>query len=334
LVAIGAIGGLGGQTAGIPAPAPVTAPVSASTATPPPPPPPLPPIAIGITTGGTNGVGRANQPGLPCDDGGDGASWHYGYESSLPSGPFTSLPTDLRMNLDLHADGALPTLPTDAPNGFLKGSESTVSLVNERGTVVLRLHDGGACDERTARVTRTDGTSEGRWEVDHGSGSYESITGDGTFAVGAGIAPGADNPWNLQLDGDVTVDRPNLSASLVGLTWGPLGTDLITRRPWVTVRITNHGGDAFGVRLTGAASATSGATLLSGAPAELGDLLTGESAVITLRYKLQLLGPCLAVVVLCEFDVDLATSMHDALDRTATEVDRLRVRDDLLELLS
>jgi hypothetical protein len=294
----------------------------------------LPPSPISIAATGRNGVGRSDQPGLPCADGGDGASWHYGYEAPLAPGRFTTLPTDLRMNLDLHADGDLPPVPAAAPNGFLQGTESTVSLVNERGTVVLRLRDGGGCADRTAPVSQTAGSTQGTWTVARGSGSYTSLTGTGTFSLTAGIAPGADNPWDLQLDGTVGVDRPVLSASLVGLSWGPLGLDLLTRRPQVQIRITNNGADAYGLRLASAASPTPGVALLTGAPVDLGDLLAGESTVVSLRYQLALLGPCLAVLTLCQFDISLATSMTDALDRPTPEVDAVRVRDDLLELLS
>jgi hypothetical protein len=331
-----AVGGFAGPSAG----APAAGGLLASTSTPAAPLTPsaaadaLPPSPISITATGRNGVGRSDQPGLPCADGGDGASWHYGYEAPLAPGRFTTLPTDLRMNLDLHADGELPPLPAATPNGFLQGTESTVSLVNERGTVVLRLRDGGGCAGRTAQVGQSTGSAGGTWAVERGSGSYTSLTGTGTFSVNAGIAPGADNPWDLQLDGTVGVDRPALSASLVGLTWGPLGLDLLTRRPQVQIRITNNGADAYGLRLASAASTTPGVALLTGAPVDLGDLLAGESTVVSLRYQLALLGPCLAVLTLCQFDISLATSMTDALDRPTPEADAVRVRDDLLELVS
>ncbi len=288
------------------------------------------PVPVSITTGGENGVGRSNQPGLPCARGGDGASWHYGYESSLAAGTFSALPTELRMNLDVHAEGA------EGPhvfNGFLQGSESTVALVNERGTTVLRLEDGGGCDNRTADVSTTHATTFGTWDVVRGSGAYETISGTGEFTVTAGIAPGADNDWSLQLTGDVDVEQPTLEAQVMRVTWGPLGLDLLTRRPWVQVRLTNTGPDAFAARLTGASSPTQGVTLISGAPADLGDLLPGESVVVTLRYQLALLGPCDLIVTLCDFDVRLATAMTDALDRAVTDLDTVHVSDNLLGIL-
>lgn len=284
-----------------------------------------------VSASGANGVGRANVPGLPCAAGGDGASWHYGYEAALPADRFTSLASSLRLNLDVHGDdpgsGPLP----DGPNGFLRGTESTAALVNERGTVVLRLSDGGSCEHRTASLTATDVRTSGTWTVEGGSGSFRSAAGGGGFTVQAGIAPGADNPWSLDLNGSITVAQPSLEVTQVGTYWGALGADYLTRRPTVVLRVTNTGaGDAFGVRLTGAASTTSGVTLLSGAPARLGDLLAGQSTDVVLRYQLGLVGPCAAVILNCQFEVQAVTAATDALDAPAGDVDRVAVTTPLL----
>lgn len=294
------------------------------------PPPPAQAATVSITASGANGVGRSSEPGLGCAAGGDGPSWHYGYETVLPPGRFTSLPTDLRLNLDVHGD-ALEIGPQPQITGFLKGEESTASLVNERGTVVLRLTDGGSCDHRTAALSPTTASTSGTWAVDRGSGSFATADGRGTFTVEAGIAPGADNPWTVDLSGSVTVSTPSLQVTQVDTYWGALGLDYLTRRPTVVLQVTNTGaGDAFGVRLTGAASPTPGVNLLSGAPAELGDLLAGESTEVVLRYQLGLLSPCAGVILNCRFDVSAATTTVDAFDTPITDVDLVSVSTPLL----
>lgn len=289
---------------------------------------PPPPTPLALTVGGANGVGRADLPGLACGKGGDGAAWHYGYETQLPPNTFTSLATDLRLNLDAHGTSNPAVLP-DSPNGFLQGSESTVSLVNERGTAVLRLNDGGSCDHRTARVGRSTVKTTGEWTVTGGSGSFKTAQGHGTFKVDAAVAPGADNPWTLTLDGGgVTVGQPNLQVSVARLWWGTFGLDLVTRRPTVLIRVTNAGpGDAYAVRVTDAAPTTGGVTLLEGAPVVLGDLAAGTSTVFTTRFQLALPGPCALIVLLCRFDVGVATAMTDALDRPVTDLDSVSVSD-------
>jgi hypothetical protein len=276
-----------------------------------------------ISVTGVNGTGRITQPGLPCDQGGGGDFWHDGYEASLAPGAFTSLPTDVRMNLDVHGEH-VGGLPPDAPNGFLQGTESTVALVNDRGTIVLRLSDGGSCAHRTARVSNTTATTAGVWSIGQGSGSYATIAGTGTFSVNAGIAPGADNPWSLALSSGLVVGQPSLQVVVVRTFWGNLGLDYLTRQPSVQVRITNTGaGDAFGVQLTGAPALTTGVSLVGGAPTALGDLSAGESIDVTLRYQLALLGgPCTVVILGCQFDFKVNTAMADALDVALTDSDQ------------
>lgn len=290
------------------------------------------PVAISVT--GANGTGRSTQPGLACNAGGDGAAWHYGYEAELPAGTFTGLPTSLRLNLDVHGElvgfsSGGPGGPAD--NGFLQGSESTVALVNERGTVVLRLSDGGSCSARTALVTGESATTNGSWEVDSGTGAFESATGVGTFDVTAGIAPGADNPFDLDLAGAIDVAAPDLQVTVATTWWGNLGIDFLLRQPTVVYRITNAGdGDAFAAQLNSAAPSSPGAYAIAGTPAALGDLAPGESAYIAVRYRLDLLGPCTLIVLGCRFNVAVHTSMVDGLDRPLTDVDGLLVETPLL----
>jgi len=283
--------------------------------------------ALHVSTGGANGSGRADVPGLGCARGGDGSSWHYGYESTLPAGTLTALPAALRMNLDVHADEAL--VSQGAPTAFLQGSESTVSLVNERGTLVLRLSDGGSCSHRTATHTGPSVATTGGWDLAHGSGAYATAGGSGDFQVQADVAPGADNPWSLTLDGELTVGQPQLEVTSAGSSWGASGIallDFLLRRPTILLRITNTGaGDAFGVRITSAASSTPGVTLASVPPIEVGDLLAGESRTVRLQYQLELLRPCVLLILRCPFQVAIGTAATDALDAPVSDLDAVEV---------
>jgi hypothetical protein len=271
---------------------------------------------ISITASGANGAGRINTPGRSCEDGGDAASWHYAYESSVRPGVFSDLSSEVRVNLDVHGE-VEPSTTTGEPTGWLQGTESTAALVNERGTIVLRLADGGGCGNTTAELDRTKVVTAGTWTVDHGSGSYAGATGTGQFGVTAGIAPGADNPWSLQLSGAIEIAQPVLEVAFVRSWWGNLGTDYLTRRPTVLVRVTNRGGDGFGLTVTAAASPTAGVQPLTGVPIRLGDLPAGQSLDLTLRYQLGLLAPCALVIVGCAFGVTVATSVSDALGASA-----------------
>lgn len=289
------------------------------------------PVPVSIHVTGANGAGRSTQPGLACSAGGDGAAWHYGYEAPVPAGTFGGLPTSVRLNLDVHGELTGFSGGGGAPNGFLQGDESTASLVNERGTVVLRLSDGGSCDDRTAQVSSTSVTTSGTWDVDSGSGAFESASGSGTFTVTAGIAPGADNPFTLDLNGSVDVAAPELRVTLVRTFWGNLGLDFLTRNPTVVYRVTNIGaGDAFATQVTAAGSGAPGVHVVGGVPVPLGDLAPGESAVFSVRYRFDLLGPCALILLGCRFNAGIRTSMVDGFDRPLTELDGVLVETPLL----
>jgi hypothetical protein len=92
--------------------------------------------------------------------------------------------------------------------------------------------------------------------------------------------------------------------------------DYATRKPTVTYRITNTGpGDAFGVTIADYFSNTPGVTpAVRPEPQPLGDLASGESTLLNLRYRFELLQPCQVVILGCNFQTTLVVNMPDALD--------------------
>ncbi|MBA2280244.1 MAG: hypothetical protein H0W25_03280 [Acidimicrobiia bacterium] len=267
-----------------------------------------------------NGSGRAVTPGRSCADGGTGAYWHHEYGVELPAGRFAAGPSEALVHLDVHSDTErFPNVdgpyPGGAnPAGFLQGSESHASLLNDRGSVKLRL-TSGTCAAPTLTFDGSTAAGAGTWAVDSGSGAYRSITGSGAFTVQAGVDPGADNPLNLNLSGNLTVPTPALGVTVVRTYWGGLGTDYVSRRVSVVYRITNTGpGDSFGVRITALTNPTNGVTPFATAPIALGDLASGESAEIVVRHQLGLLAPCALVILGCNFETRFTVSMPDALD--------------------
>lgn len=297
------------------------------------------PQPLDITVQGANGTGRISAPGRPCSEGGDGASFHYGYRSALPAGRFSALPAELRLNLDVHGEGqGAPQISYD--DAFLLAEESAATLANERGTVRLTL-SSGTCSAPTLAfdgakaedATPSDPT--GTWRVQTSTGSYRGATGTGTFSLSrADVAPGADNPFSFTMNGNLAVLQPNLTVAPVASYWGFLGADYLLRRVTVVFRVTNTGGaavtgDAFDVRL-GAVSASPasapGTTTLSGVKVlgpvvqRLGDLVPGQSEDIRVRYELGLAPdePCALVVLSCSFDTALTLESRDALDVEGT----------------
>lgn len=284
---------------------------------------------------GTSGTGRISAPGRPCSEGGDGASFHYGYRAPLGAGTFSALPAELRLNLDLHAEGhGAPQ--ASYGDAFLLAEESAATLVNERGTVRLGL-TSGTCSAPTLAFDGTkahDATPKqptGTWRVKEATGSYRGATGTGSFSLArADVAPGADNPFSFSVSGDLAVLQPDLTVTPVASYWGFLGADYLLRRVTVVFRVTNTGatpvtGDAFDVRLKGVtadpASAPGTATLsgvkvLGPLVQRLGDLVPGQSEDLRVRYELGLTPsePCALVVLSCSFDSTLTLEGRDALD--------------------
>jgi hypothetical protein len=280
-------------------------------------------------------VGRILDPGRRCADGGTGQYRHIGIDTALPMNAAppppaavisAALPGVLRGTFDVHHDGdevvGQPILPS-ANKAFLQGTESHVTLSNQRGSVQLRLASG-SCASPTLTFDGTTVSGTGTWAVDPTgtTGSYHpsatvSSTGSGTFGLVLGVAPGADNPWTLNLLGNLTVPQPSLKVDVVSTSWGNLGVDYVTRRVTVTYKVTNTGpGDAFNTVMTSATSPTAGVTALGPQNQNLGDLLHDDSAVFSVRYQFSLLsGPCTLVILGCQFDTKVSVSMPDVLDK-------------------
>jgi hypothetical protein len=291
----------------------------------------------------TAGVGTIDE-GMSCATGGDGGYWHYDYEAPLAAGiltgPTSTLPGTSRLHLDLHSEDRIvratpgEPLPGDA---WLQGSESAVTMSNQRGTVKMRLRSVGAssgadCD--TAHSLAFDGiTATGAnllWQITEATGSYREAVGTGTANLNAAVAPGADNPGRIDLNGTIAVLQPHLKLEVVDTYWAFLGAHYLKRYVTVIYRVTNDGtGDAFGVRLTAASSPTTGVKLvgplpfntatqsLGPIPQHLADIPAGGSEIVRLRWGLPLPSgnpPCQLVVLNCQFDTKLTFEMPDALD--------------------
>ena len=281
--------------------------------------PPVPPVPLDVDVSGANGAGHIETPGRTCAEGGQGAYWNYDYSAALAAGAFSQQPGDLRLHVALHSDqvrfpGSLSPTPAGPPRAFLQGDDSHASLANSRGTVKLRLRSG-TCDEPSLSFDGISSAGTGTWEIASGQGSYREATGSGTFALTAAVAPGADNPFTLALDGQINVLQPALQVEVIETYWGSLGTDYLTRRVTVAYRITNTGpGDAFGGKVLKITSSTPGVAPLGGTNLRLGDLQPGESEVVQVRFQLGLLGPCQLVILGCNFSTTTEVDWSDALD--------------------
>lgn len=271
-----------------------------------------------LVTGGPRGEGHRMLTGLACENGGDGSYVHYGYDAELPAGVFGALPAGLRLALDVHTDADLTQAPpaSGGPSAWLQGTETTATVGNPRGTLVLRLQDGGGCNQATATLAGDRASTSGTWSVAQGTGAYRDATGEGVFSVEAGIGPGTDNPWQLDATGRVRILAPSLDASAARTFWGRGGLDYLDRVVTAVFELRNDGpGDAYGVQLTSASSPDSGVTRIGGGlPSRSVDLAAGETYRVAVRYRLGLVGPCALVLVGCEFDVDAELVGSDALD--------------------
>ncbi|MGI8685068.1 MAG: hypothetical protein ACR2MO_08290 [Acidimicrobiales bacterium] len=303
-----------------------------------------------VNLSGANGVVRTTEPGLTCADDGKGSYRHYSVEAPLAPGALSKLAGSARSTLDIHYDGA-KALTGGGPNAFLLGGESHVTLANQRGSVQVALR-AGSC---TAPALAFDGTTAnlagGAWATGDvaGSGAYRQATGSGTYTFSAEANPGADNAWSLKLNGSIAVLQPGLTVKVERTYWGNLGLDYVTRVVTVVYRIANTGpGDSFGSRFKGAASLTTGVRacgepqgLLSscpaGAPPEqpLGDLQscpdstipsTCDSELVSVRYRVDLLGPCALILLGCQFNANVQVELPDALDVATTKSATVPVR--------
>jgi hypothetical protein len=281
------------------------------------------PASIVISASGTNGDGTSEQPGVPCADGGSGASWRYTYGAELTGGEFSSVPGELQLYIELHSENTGASPPYE--DAWLAPEQSRVTLSNPRGSMTLGLASG-SCDAPTLAFNGTFASGPGTWAVSDNFGSYREATGSGTFTLMASVGPGSDNPFSIGLSGLVTVLTPGLAAELISARWEP-GSSGGSRNAAVTYRITNTGpGDAFGVRLLASSSPAPGITVVSTLPLDLGDLLIGESALAQVRYALQDRESCGDIRPSCTFEASVSVELPDALDNPTTADATLSVR--------
>jgi hypothetical protein len=272
-----------------------------------------------ISVSAVDGAGNSTTPGRSCDDGGAGAAWHYDYGAALAANAFSSLNSEARVHLDVHSDTQRYTNSSGAylpgSTAFLQGSESHLSILNQRGSVKVRLASG-SCAAPTLAFDGSIASGAGTWVLDGGTGAFRDITSPGgTFAFTAEVNPGGDNALQLALDGGFTVPEPSLGLEVVRTYWGGLGTDYLTRRVTVEYRITNTGpGDAFGAVLVSTGSPTNGVTALGPTPQPLLDLQAGQSQLVKVRYQLALLAPCNLVLIDCPFQASATVNLPDAFD--------------------
>jgi hypothetical protein len=285
---------------------------------------------------GTTSAGRIMAPGRPCTDGGSGAYRHYSITSPLSPGVFGQIPGTIDGSIDVHHDGTEP--PTGAVSGgaFLLGDQTHATLSNYRGALQVLLH-GGRCGSTTAPISFdptghvvSAGPFTGSFDVNTTpgttNGAYRGATGHGTYTLNAGVAPGANNKWSLVLNGNISILEPTLTATVVSSFWGDLGIDYAFRIVTVTYNVTNNGpGDAYNTALASTSSPTNDVTALGPQPQALGDLLAGQSQIVTVRYRLGLLSPCTLVILNCSFTSVVTMSGADALDVPGTFVSTLPV---------
>jgi hypothetical protein len=280
------------------------------------------PQPLNISANGTNGVGSIVNPGLSCAQGGEGNYRDFLLSAPLAPGVVSSLPGNLRANLDVQHDGVEPPVGPVTNEAFLLGNASAATVSNQRGTLQLVL-SAGTCASPTLPFDGTNLSGSGTWTIVPTSagntGSYRSATGSGNFSLKARVGPGAANPWSLSLTGSVSVLQPSLAVSVVNTFWGNLGADYALRIVSVTYQVTNTGpGDSFASILTSSSSSTDDVTALGPTPQSLGDLASGASTLVTLRYHLGLFDPCALVILNCTFHTTLSASMPDALDVPAS----------------
>jgi len=282
---------------------------------------------------GANATGRIWDPGRLCSDGGSGQYRHMSVEAPLATTPnaviSANLPGVIRGFFDVHHNGTEPIgtpISPAAAQAFLQGTESHVTISNQRGSVQLRL-TAGTCANPTLSFDGSTVSGGGSWTIDPASttGSYHPLpanpsTGSGTFTFTLGVAPGADNPWTLSLNGNISVPQPSLKLEVVDTSWGNLGLDYATRRVTVTYRVTNLGpGDTFNPVVKTATSPTYGVTLMKNQiPQNLPDLQHGESTTFSLRWQLGVFAPCAKVILGCTFKSTIAVSMPDVLDKATS----------------
>lgn len=302
---------------------------------------------LSLSVHAQDGRGRSVGPGRPCGAGGNGvgAYWHYEYGVDLAPGVFSSLGGELLAHLDVRSDVQdfqnLDGAYADGvdPTAYLGGSESRVSLLDDRGSVKLRL-SSGSCEAPTLAFDGSVASGSGTWVVDSGTGAYRDAVGNGTFTMTAEVNPGADNALDLDLDGTLTVPTPDLEVTVAGTYWAGLGTDYLSRRVSVVYTVANVGtGDAYGAVVTGIANAPGAGVVpmvdagysvpLPDLPPCLDDGSNRDrcSASFIVRHQMSLLfGPCALLILGCQFDTTITVELPDAFDVPSVRSATVRVR--------
>ncbi|MGE7389997.1 hypothetical protein ACQKM2_31405 [Streptomyces sp. NPDC004126] len=220
---------------------------------------------------------------------------------TLDAGVFSSLPTQMAVNLPFRVGGAQSALP---PEGI------HVTLTNARGSMTVRL-DGGTCDAPELLYNGTVASGAATWQVVPDSTStnaYRNASGSGFFSVNADVTLGGGKPWGLDLLGNISLLQPQIAVTHRAY-WGGLG-NYLSRTLSVEYRIRNTGsGDAFNVKLLDALPTGSGITRLGPVPQTVGSIRSGATASVVVRYRV-----CGIAVVGCRFTAGTQTSLTDALD--------------------
>jgi len=273
-----------------------------------------------ISVSASDGAGNSTTPGRSCADGGAGASWHYDYGAKLAANSFSKLDSEARVHLDLHSDTQRYTNASGAylpgTTAFLQGNESHLSILNQRGSVKVRLRSGD-CGAPSLNFNGSFANGAGTWALDSGTGAYRGVTSaGGGFALNtAEVNPGADNALSVALSGTFTVPDPSLKLEVVKTYWGSVGTDYLTRRVTVLFKVTNNGpGDAFGATFQSHGSQTLGVVPMGPVPQPLFDLPAGASQTVKVRYQFGLFGPCFLILFACNFQASATVNMPDAFD--------------------
>ncbi|WP_405981414.1 hypothetical protein [Streptomyces sp. NBC_00158] len=256
------------------------------------------PVPVTVNASGADAA-VASSAGCPAGPLTDGRT--LSGSDALAAGVFSSLPTQLAVNLPFRVGGTQAALPPDG---------TQVTLTNARGSVTVRL-DGGGCDAPELSYNGTVASGVGTWQVVPDStptNAYRGTVGSGFFSVNADVTPGSGKSWGLDLLGNVEPLQPQVAVTHRAY-WGGLG-NYLSRTLSVEYRIRNTGsGDAFNVKLLDALPTGSGITRLGPVPQTVGAVRSGATASVVVRYRV-----CGIAVVGCRFTAGTQTSLTDALD--------------------
>ena len=190
--------------------------------------------AVTITTGGANGVGRINSPACRATTAATGRRGTTATRRRLPAGVFSELahrsahePRRARRRRSAVASPPRRTGSSRAPRAPSPSSTSAAP-------VVLRLHDGGDCDDPTAAVDPTSVPDRRRLGGRPGRGLLRERPRRRRVLGRRRHRPRRRQP----LEPRPRRRRSRRPARARGVTssayWGKLGLDLVTRRPSVT----------------------------------------------------------------------------------------------------